>query len=147
MTTLAARRPTVKATAVLFTPSAVRRLRNPAFGAGIFVQRAPKLPTGPTASDREWAARNLNTTADASDEEWADEFERRTLSRDEYLSFSADREIARLDRYAPVEHAELAELRMEATAEPEVTEAPIATTRPRAMTRHQANRAKRLAKA
>jgi hypothetical protein len=45
------------------TPAPVKSARP--FGHGLYVGRAARLPLGPTASDREWAACELN--ADAAD--------------------------------------------------------------------------------
>jgi len=65
-----------------------RNPHNPAFGVGVFPQRGRKLPIGPTAGDRAWAAANLNATGITDDE--ADRLEARTMSAGEYHELVAE---------------------------------------------------------
>ena len=133
MSIIEAVRPTVKTTAIIFAPAFTRRLQNPAFGAGLVVQKPTRLPVGPSASNLQWAAHNLNTTADASDDEWAAEFEMRTMSATDYRAMLADASDAMIERYTNANEAEFTEIGMSPMAEVEVT---TAARKPRTL--HQA---------
>lgn len=75
--------------AILF--SSARVVKSPRFAAGLFVQRE-KLPTGPSADDREWSASALNaaTTAYSTEDGDWQTHEARTVSRREWLALQTE---------------------------------------------------------
>ena len=106
-TTTVNRNPGTAPYAVLFAPAMVADLRNPRFGFGLAPGR--RLPIGPSASDAAEIMGACPSTA-YTDAEWAQEFARRTMSREERRDFLAEIRSAELDRYARCDSAEWDEL-------------------------------------
>lgn len=99
----------------------VKSARTARFGAGLFVQKADRLPIGPNDADREYAASVLNADTDqysTEDGDWQTH-EARTVSRREWLALqtemATERYTAAMDAisdrlgYRTPEEAEVAE--------------------------------------